>query len=915
MLVLWVVGNISQLFGIAAGTGGFVLLLTLVPILCDIATAFLIWRIAQEYLGQSRAIRITALALICPALLYDTAVWKQVDGVFALLILLAFWTLCRKKYVPAALWFGLSLAVKPQALLFGPVLAVCFLAPLLNIKKAKEALPILGRAVLGAVLSLAVVLVCALPFWGSQSWDWLLEKYTGTVTSYPYASLNAFNLITLLGGNWAQQTDRALGLPITWQTLGSIGIVIATAALLYFAWQMQKNRRFSPLLLASFYTAAIFCLSHRMHERYLVPSLVLLLATVARYADRRLLGAFSLLSLSTLLNLAIVLTSDGTDDQFLTSDTAKIMIFIISAMNVAGTLWLAVTTAKISMGQKLVPYSLKQQQNIPSIPAPQPKWTKQETIFLSAVTALVAVVSLWKLGDFTAPQTPQEEQGTTYTTQVAVQGDAQSLWIYPQINWDGSLQVTDANGNLVVNQTLDYSNVFHWIEVQIPASSSYTITMNNASIMELAFKDANNQVLTVTGDSGNLFDEQTIVPETISYKNSMYFDEIYHGRTAYEHLHGMTVYETTHPPLGKVFIMLGVAVFGMTGFGWRVSGVLFGVAMVPVLYLFVRRLTRNSKIAAFAALLASFDLMRYAQSRIATIDVYGTFFILLGAYFMVWYAQSALEKGIHKSILPMALAGVAFGLGAASKWTGIYAGAGLAVLYFGVLWVRWRQKQPDFTKELVTALVGGVVFFVIIPLIIYIGAYFSYWWREGGFSLSEWWQCQVSMYNYHSQLKSTHPFESRWYTWAFVLRPVWYYSASGLPAGMHGTISGMGNPIVWWASITAMLVMAWRQISGRANRVRGGVLVLYLTQLLPWVLVARCTFMYHYFPSLWFAVASLAVLMNQLSKEKPKQCKWLCWGLVIAAAVVFVWFYPVVTGIPVSDGWVQSTRWLSSWYY
>ena len=55
------------------------------------------------------------------------------------------------------------------------------------------------------------------------------------------------------------------------------------------------------------------------------------------------------------------------------------------------------------------------------------------------------------------------------------------------------------------------------------------------------------------------------MPEAISQLNSMYFDEIYHGRTGYEQLHRMPVYETTHPPLGKDFIMLGIALFGMTG--------------------------------------------------------------------------------------------------------------------------------------------------------------------------------------------------------------------------------------------------------------------------------------------------------------------------------------------------------------
>ena len=86
----------------------------------------------------------------------------------------------------------------------------------------------------------------------------------------------------------------------------------------------------------------------------------------------------------------------------------------------------------------------------------------------------------------------------------------------------------------------------------------------------------------------------------------------------------MPVYETTHPPLGKDLIMVGVALFGMTGFGWRFSGTLFGVLLVPLAWCFARRLTRKRWIGAVAGVLLALDFMRFAQSRIATIDIYGT---------------------------------------------------------------------------------------------------------------------------------------------------------------------------------------------------------------------------------------------------------------------------------------------------
>ena len=177
-----------------------------------------------------------------------------------------------------------------------------------------------------------------------------------------------------------------------------------------------------------------------------------------------------------------------------------------------------------------------------------------------------------------------------------------------------------------------------------------------------------------------------------------------------------------------------------------------------------------------------------------------------------------LEKGVRGALLPMALGGVAFGLGCASKWTGIYSGAGLAVLYFGVLWARYKQQKPGFARELKLAFAGGVAFYVVVPLAIYILSYFPYKVHDPSFGLADWWNCQTFMYRYHSQLKSTHAFESRWYTWPMMLRPVWYYMGKYLPAGMFASIAGFGSPVVWWGGTAALAALGWRQASGRGDR-------------------------------------------------------------------------------------------------
>ena len=128
-------------------------------------------------------------------------------------------------------------------------------------------------------------------------------------------------------------------------------------------------------------------------------------------------------------------------------------------------------------------------------------------------------------------------------------------------------------------------------------------------------------------DYPGAFDEQDLFPVDTTYEYRTMFDTVYHARTANEIVQGRTIYETTHPPLGKFLMSLGIRAFGMTPFGWRCVCALFCIMMVPVCYSFMRKISRNTWIASFAAALMVFDFMHFTLSRIGTLDVIVTFFI------------------------------------------------------------------------------------------------------------------------------------------------------------------------------------------------------------------------------------------------------------------------------------------------
>ena len=158
MYVLGLVAAVRDGFGIAWDGALGRMLLALVPALCDCGCAALIFSTAERYLKNAPAVRrLTLFAAFCPMMLFDTAVWKQVDGAFSLPLIACFVLLEDRRWLQSALLYGVALAIKPQALIAGPVLALCFLAGITRESDVLGRLRALGRT---------AEVVCVAAAWG-----------------------------------------------------------------------------------------------------------------------------------------------------------------------------------------------------------------------------------------------------------------------------------------------------------------------------------------------------------------------------------------------------------------------------------------------------------------------------------------------------------------------------------------------------------------------------------------------------------------------------------------------------------------------------------------------------------------------------------------------------------------------------
>lgn len=559
---------------------------------------------------------------------------------------------------------------------------------------------------------------------------------------------------------------------------------------------------------------------------------------------------------------------------------------------------------------------------------PLPGLTRRDRLAALLITVVYAAVAFTGLGDTQAPQSfcRFDGKGSYADITLPEETELSSVVYYTGLH-TGSyyLQFSDDGETYTDVATLEqgYADLFKWKTAEYtdgaPTRTRYIriIADGELNLGELALYGADGKLLdadTLTYSEGcaPLFDEQDLIPAAASYMNSTYFDEIYHARTAEENIEGVYPYEISHPPLGKLIISVGIRLFGMTPFGWRFMGALFGVLMLPVLYILLKRLFGSTPVSVCGTLVFAFDFMHFVQTRIATIDTYAVFFILL-MYLFMWRFVS------EGRLRDLALSGLFFGIGAASKWTCIYAGGGLAVLW-AVYWIT-RRGEEGFWRAFFENALSCILFFILIPCAIYYVSYWPYGAAKGlsgpGMLFTKEYakivlDNQKYMFDYHSGLVATHPYSARWYLWLVDGRPILYY-LEYFGDGTKSVIGAFLSPLLCWGGLLAVIgagILAFRKKDGRAAFIFIG----YLAQLLPWVFIRRLTFEYHYFPSAVFLTLALGLMWQESEAAglpRAKLDRRLFTGLSL---VLFAAFYPVLSGVTVLE-WYSTyiLKWLPSW--
>ncbi|MBI2057711.1 MAG: phospholipid carrier-dependent glycosyltransferase [Candidatus Yanofskybacteria bacterium] len=423
------------------------------------------------------------------------------------------------------------------------------------------------------------------------------------------------------------------------------------------------------------------------------------------------------------------------------------------------------------------------------------------------------------------------------------------------------------------------------------------------------------------------------------HPNQTVFDEVHFGKFLSGYFTGEYFFDI-HPPLGKLLLSATGYVSGFKpGFSFANIGEMFpdkhylalrllpimaGTLLPLVVFFLALRLGFSKKTSLLTSLFIVFENALLVQSRFILLD---SMLLLFGFGSLLAY----LKYRSGQSLKLLLLAGVLAGLSASVKWTGL-GFLGLIIIFqlFG-----WLEQKKINLKE--TCL--NFTCLILLPFVIYLGIFaihFKLLPKSGpgnafmtpsfqktllnnqygndpsvkpiGF-FKKFTELNMQMYGSNKRLIAAHPYGSKWYSWPFMSRTIYYWNKA--EGQNESKVYFLGNPFIWWSSSIAVLYLLLNSASKlkkmQLDFPSAFILSGFFLNLLPFIGVGRVMFLYHYFTSLVFAILALGYLLNQKNKKG-------LFGLFLFFSILFFLFFsPFTYGLPLTVPEQNLLFWLSTW--
>lgn len=425
------------------------------------------------------------------------------------------------------------------------------------------------------------------------------------------------------------------------------------------------------------------------------------------------------------------------------------------------------------------------------------------------------------------------------------------------------------------------------------------------------------------------------------------FDEVYFPKYAHNHLTG-TYYFDTHPPLSKYLIACGIwlhqhmpwinapaidtiQITEINAVAWRWLNAVTGTLLVILAARTAYMLRSSYLLSLLVAFFFATDGTLLVESRFGLNNIFLLTFGTAALYFL-----ARAFKHPNKGALSIFYCGIFLALCYSIKWNGL----GYSLIPWALLlapsivyrlcqyrkpWEKWIKQRPTSTLWINIKLWQQTLYLIIIPLILYSILWIPYLSQFDRYGFVE---MQKQILGYHSTTVTAneHPYCSKWQEWPLMKRPISYHffaDKEKTPA-IYTNIHLFGNPVLFWLSSISVLILfgfflrnCYAYIKHKAASpdllYQFVVMLGFLGNWLPWSMVTRCLFLYHYIPSATFSFMALAWVLFKALTSKNKWFIGVACLAFFTVFIAFIYWLPFQLGIPLPQDGFYSRMWFDSW--
>jgi dolichyl-phosphate-mannose-protein mannosyltransferase len=398
----------------------------------------------------------------------------------------------------------------------------------------------------------------------------------------------------------------------------------------------------------------------------------------------------------------------------------------------------------------------------------------------------------------------------------------------------------------------------------------------------------------------------------------------------------------------------------------------FTGSLVPLLVILLTyQLSRRHYFALLSGLFTTLDGLYLVESRYASNNIFIIFYGLIGH----WGFLQALDCENTKRWLALIIAGAGFGASLCSKWNGLWLIVGAYGLWMAAWIIRYFQADepqenrplkyylPAFVspsiarykKEMKSLLTPihkmtqfnylHMGFLGIVTLVFYSLLWIPQLRLDSTFGFID---VHKETYAFHAMHpESYHPQCRKWYEWPLVPKPHGYvhrltFSPSEEsdtygpylkynPKKVHSNVFNMGNPFLWWIGFAVIVFISGIIIvkiifpAIKDNRLFIArnldtdtficlyIFINYFANLLCWISIRRCTFIYHYISSLVFKFIALAWFVDLCLVSQNRWLRILGITIILIVICSFLYWQPLYYGTPILSEDYFSRFWFQSW--